>query len=63
MKQFIKIFMNKSALGVEEAVNKFAEENSVEIVSANTFINQGVFYATVIFAEKPKARAKKECAE
>jgi hypothetical protein len=59
MKKFIKIFTNKSSAGIEEAINEFAQNKSVEIVSATTFVNQGMFYATVIF-EKAKVKAKED---
>lgn len=63
MRTFIKIFNGKDGAQVEAKVNTFAQEQGVEIVNANSFMWQGVIYTTVTFSEKPKARAKKECAE
>jgi hypothetical protein len=61
MKTFIEIFNGKDGAQVASKVNTFAQEQGVEIVNANSFMWQGVIYTTVTFAEKPKARAKKEC--
>lgn len=63
MKNFIKIFNGKNGDVVEAQVNKLADEKGLDIVNANSFMWQGVIYATVVFAERPKARAKKEVSE
>jgi hypothetical protein len=63
MKTFIRIVSGKNGAEVEEKVNGIAKEQGVEIVNANSFMWQGVIYTTAVFAEKPKSRAKKECAE
>ena len=61
MKTFIRIVSGKNGADVEEKVNGIAQEQGVEIVNANSFMWQGVIYTTVTFADKTKARAKKEC--
>lgn len=63
MKTFIRIVSGKNGAEVEEKVNGIAQEQGVEIVNANSFMWQGVIYTTAVFAEKQKARVKKECAE
>jgi hypothetical protein len=57
--KFIKIFTNKTATDSEIAVNEFAKSEKLEILSANTIINQGVIYTTVIFDKHNTAKVKK----
>jgi hypothetical protein len=61
MNNFIKIFNGKNGTEVEEKVNNLAKTMGFDIVNATSFMWQGVIYTTVTFADKPKARAKKEC--
>lgn len=55
--KYVRIFRSATIDEIERQVNNLAEREKVEIVAANTIINQGVFYMTVIFEEK-KATAK-----
>lgn len=63
MKNFIRIFSGKNGADVEAKVNATAEEQSLEIVNATSFMWQGFIYTTVVFAERAKSKAKKESAE
>lgn len=62
MKTFVRIFRRDTSEKIEVSIFQYAKQMSCDIVSASTTINQGVFYTTVVFSEKPKARAsaKKE---
>jgi hypothetical protein len=53
MKTFIRIVSGKNGADVEEKVNGIAQEQGVEIASANSFMWQGVIYTTVVFKEAP----------
>ncbi len=53
MKTFIRIVSGKNGAEVEEKVNGIAQEQGVEIVTANSFMWQGVIYTTVTFADNP----------
>ena len=60
MKNFIKIFSGKNGGEVEAKVNDLAKEQGLDIVNATSFMWQGVIYTTAVFAERQKARAKKD---
>ena len=55
--RYVRIFRAGAIDEIERQVNNLAEKEKVEIIAANTIINQGVFYMTVIFEEK-KATVK-----
>ena len=60
MRTFIKIFNGKDGTQVAQKVNDLAKNEGLDIVNATSFMWQGVIYTTAVFAERPKARAKKE---
>lgn len=48
MNRFVKIFQGCKAV-VESNINETARKRNLNIVSVSVCINQGIFYATVIY--------------
>ena len=58
--RYIKIFRCNTPSEIENQINDYVKQKKAHIISINVIINQGLFYATVLFEEKePSAKKAK----